>query len=93
MLSSLLSALEQSPSQPVQAALARAVGEIGDKRAVAALERIARDQSRDDQSRGRAVFALGMIGQAADQAWSAELKRGYNFTVATPALTELMRMY
>jgi HEAT repeat protein len=92
-LDTLLGALEKSPSQAIQAVLAQAIGEIGDKRAVPALERIARDTKRDDLSRSRAVFALGMIGQVADHAWNADLKRAYNFTVATPAMTEILRMF
>jgi len=88
----LVKALGESRSVTVRGTLARLIGELGDARALEGLMRIAGDPTKSDRARGRALAALGMLGQPGDLAWNAPLKRGFNYAAATPAVADVLRL-
>ena len=64
----LLETFTKTGSHAAQATLARVIGEIGDRRAIAPLMELAGNTKIDRWTRRRAIAALGMIGQAEDEA-------------------------
>jgi HEAT repeat protein len=89
----LVDELGNSGSELTRAALTRALGEIGDRRAIAGLIALAGDARRPDALRERAVAALGIIGRRADRSWTLPLRRGVNVAAATPVLRDLLTIF
>ncbi len=89
----LVAVFEKTPSAAVRAGLARALGEIGDREAIAGLSRVAQDPQRDNPARERALAALGVMAQADDVAWNAPLKHAVDPAAATPSLKLLLGLF
>jgi HEAT repeat protein len=89
----LVAALERTSSEPVRAALTRAIGELGDKEVLPELARIALDRGLGLAARERALAALGLLGQDADRPWTADLRRAGNLAAATPTLQMVTALF
>ena len=89
----LVETLATTASQDAKRALARVLGELGDRRALPTLIRVARDKDADVWTRRRALGAIGMIAQPDDHAWTTSFKRGVNWTAATPTLREILSLF
>ncbi len=89
----MVAAFGQTRSSSVRAALARALGEIGDKRSIAGLRNLALDPTRDGPSREHAVGALGVLAQASDVAWNAPIKHALHPGGTTPSLALLLELF
>jgi HEAT repeat protein len=77
-----------------KAALAQALGFIGDQRAVDALVRLAHDKETEGMmsvARDRAVLALGLLADAGTAAWRVRLAHGANYRAETESLTNAER--
>ena len=92
-LDAFLDVLASTPSQDAQAVLSRVVGELGDRRALPRLVKLAGDPATDTWTRRRALAAIGMIAQASDVAWVTTYQRGVNYPIATPTLRILQVLY
>lgn len=89
----LVAAMEKSRSPGVRAVLAKALGEIGDRRALVGLRELALDHRSDDATRGRALAAIGVTLQGDDVEWQTQLQRGYNLSVVTPSLGRVFQLF
>ena len=69
------------------------IGEIGDKRAIPPLSKMAEDPARESLTRAGAVAALGMIGEPRELRWTYPIRRGYNFSIAPPTLAEVLDLF
>ncbi len=93
LIDPLVETLATTASNEVKAALARVVGELGDRKALPALVRIASDTKADVWTRRRALGAIGMIAQESDHAWTTSFQRGVNFPQATPTLRAVLSLF
>ena len=93
VVTELVDALGNVHSFRVKGAIARVIGEIGDKRALLPLMNMARDKKADTWTRRRALAALGMIAEDADQGWTARFRRGANLRYATPTLRQVLGIF
>jgi len=82
----LVEALRTTQSQSTQAALARALGQIGDGRAFDPLLALARDKASPGGTRAFAAIALGMLAERHDLPWYVPLSRDRNYLAVTPTL-------
>jgi HEAT repeat protein len=82
----LVDALRSTQSQSSQAALARALGQIGDARAFDPLLALARDHGSPSGTRAFAAIALGMLAERHDLPWHVPLARDRNYLAVTPTL-------
>jgi HEAT repeat protein len=82
----LLEALRSTQSQSTQAALGRALGQIGDVSSVDPLLALARDKSAPGGTRSFAAIALGMLAERHDLPWHVPLARDRNYLAVTPTL-------
>ena len=73
--------------------MTRVIGELGDRRAVEGLRRIASDASHDVATRQSAIGALGILAQEGDLPWSSELRRGYNEVAMTDSMGIVVRIF
>jgi HEAT repeat protein len=73
--------------------LARALGEIGDRRAVDGLSALAFDARHDDPTRERALAALGVVAQRGDSAWNAPLRHALFLGETTPTLQFVSELF
>ncbi|MGE0191034.1 MAG: HEAT repeat domain-containing protein [Planctomycetota bacterium] len=89
----LVQALQATKSQPVQTALARVLGELGDRRALPALLEVAGDAKADDWTRHRAIGAIALIAQPEDRAWVRTFQPLLDPTRATPTVRALLSLY
>lgn len=92
-VSELVSVLKDGNDDSVRAALTRAIGEIGDVTAIDGLVGIATDERQVDMTRARAAAALGLTAQESDASWIELVKRGYNDSIATPSLREVLNLF
>lgn len=93
MLEPLVDALVTTGSANARTALARVVGEIGDRRALPKLTALSSDEKAGTWNRIRAIAAIGMIAEEADHAWVTAFQRGANFPHATPTLRVVHALY
>ena len=93
LVDELVGALQSARSEPVRAALTRVIGEIGDRSAISTLVKIASDVNQDDMTRGRAIAALGLIGETANPTWTERFKLGANRGAATPTLKAVLSIF
>lgn len=89
----LVAALGVTKSDEVRSEMTRVIGELGDRRAVDGLRRIAADESNDDATRQSAIGALGILAQDGDVPWSSELRRGYNAVAVTDSMSIVVRIF
>lgn len=69
-----------------QAAIARALGFIGDARAITPLGERIRDANQPAMARAYAIVALGILGDHDDLPFSADLQADFNYRAAVPTL-------
>jgi HEAT repeat protein len=93
LVGELVTALHGARSVPVRAALTRVIGEVGDRAAIGALAAIAADTKEDALTRGRAIAALGLIGETSEETWVEPFKRGANRAAATPSLRIVLSIF
>ncbi|MBM4016609.1 MAG: hypothetical protein FJ293_16825, partial [Planctomycetes bacterium] len=86
VIAPMVEALGATRSDAVRAALARALGEIGDRRALEGLSELAFAADRDDPTRERALAALGVLGQRGGVSWNAPLRHALFLGEAPPTL-------
>ena len=89
----LVMALQATKSQPVQTALARVLGELGDRRALPALIELAGNAKEDDWTRRRALGAISLIAQPEDRAWVRTFQPLLDPTRATPTVQALLSLF
>lgn len=70
----------------VQAALASAIGRIGDVRSIHPLRLLLRDEARSVRIRAAAAAALGMLADDDAMPWNAGYAAGTNYRAAPPTL-------
>ncbi len=92
-VSELVRLLRDTGNDGIRGALTRAVGEIGDVTAVEGLLAIAEDERQVDMTRARAVAALGLTAQESDASWIRLVKQGYNDSIATDSLRDLLGVF
>ncbi|MDJ0520599.1 MAG: HEAT repeat domain-containing protein [Planctomycetota bacterium] len=92
-LDMLLDTFATTRSHSSQSILARVLGEIGDREAIRPLLKIAGDRKRDTWTRRRAIAALGMIGQADDEAGVVRYQVGVNYLHATEAVQMVLNLF
>jgi len=81
--------LESAQTLGVSAAVAKALGSIGDESALAPLMKLAADPAKGGIARGFACVALGMICEKTGLPWNASIMADNNFNVAVPAIAEV----
>ncbi|MCB9883000.1 MAG: HEAT repeat domain-containing protein [Planctomycetes bacterium] len=82
----LLELLSKARTTYVHAALARAIGWIGDGRTVTPLIEAARDMDRTGEARAFAIVALGLLGDKEDMPFQAKLAQDVNYFAGTSTL-------
>ncbi|MCP3916326.1 MAG: hypothetical protein GY711_12285 [bacterium] len=87
----LLERLEKTEVETTRGAVASALGFIGDERSVDRLVALMLDDERSDETRERAVRALGFAADPAYVPWRAALARNANYRASTPTLTSSER--
>lgn len=90
ILPKLLDELAESGAQTTQEALARAIGRIGDRRALAPLVALIEDEGRTDLHRAVAADALGAVVERELLPWRSELSRNLNYLATTPTLLRVL---
>ena len=93
LVGSLAETLATTRSAEAKAALARVIGELGDRTVLPALARVAADEKADVWTRRRALGAIGMIAEEEDHAWTRAFHRGANYTAATPTLRTILALF
>lgn len=93
VIAPMVEALSSTRSDAVRGSLARALGEIGDRRSLEGLEAIAFDPARDDPTRERALAALGVAAQRGDVAWNAPLRHALFLGTTTPTLQLVCELF
>jgi len=86
VVGTLLDVLGRTNQHATSVSVARTLGRIGDREAIAALAAIARDAGRSPSSRGMACVALGLLGERSDLPWNASLKETRNDAARVDAL-------
>ncbi len=86
VIAPMVDALEATRSDATRGALARTLGEIGDRRAIAGLSALAFDPQQDELTRERAMAAIGVLGQPDDVAWNAPLRHALHPGQSVPTL-------
>jgi len=82
----LTTKLERASSLAAQAAIAQALGRIGDSRAFDPLLAMLVDRQLTDRARAFAAVALGLIAERDELPWGAVLSVGCNYVAAPPTL-------
>ena len=95
---SMLALLEEHDDAPTRAALARALGAVGDERSLDALEALFRDEEAEPAVRTSVAVALGFLADSRDLPWRALLATGTNyiacpFTVTNPQRTGVLDLH
>ena len=93
VVKTLAEELATTSSGEAKVAIARVLGELGDRSVLTALIRVAADEKADTWTRRRALGAIGMIAEEDDHAWTTEIRRGVNFPVATPTVRIVLRLF
>jgi len=78
--------LERATSLAAQAAIAQALGRIGDPRAFEPLLALLEDGRKTDRARAFAAVALGLIAERDELPWGTVLSVGCNYVAAPPTL-------
>ena len=86
---SLIEAIESDPPQWVRAQITAALGQLGDIEAVDTVLAIARDRSRDEETRALSVSSLGLLGDPEARPGLLRLTRDANYFALTEALAEV----
>ncbi|MEZ6010219.1 MAG: HEAT repeat domain-containing protein, partial [Planctomycetota bacterium] len=89
----LIEAMRTSTSDMVESAVARAIGEIGDRRALRPLMEVASDESVGRSARRRAISALALLAEPRSEPWVRTYQRVLDANRSTPALDILLRIY
>lgn len=84
----LVGELERATSLSSQAAIASALGTIGDARAIAPLLALLRDGEKTDRARAFAAAALGIVGDKEPYPFNSKLARIAVWGAATATLTD-----
>jgi len=87
----LVDALERSSSIASQAALATALGFIGDRNAIPALIELLENEEMTPKGRAFAAVALGLVGDQSDLPWNSAIARNINYTANTLTLNDNSR--
>jgi HEAT repeat protein len=88
VVETLVAKLEKSESIEEQAAIAQALGFLGDKRSIAALSELMLDTDAGYvKSRDNAVIALSFLADSQMTSWRSLLSHGCNYRAETPTLT------
>ena len=82
----LLKILEESKTLAVQAAVATALGFIGDQRSVEPLVAMMKDANLTDLARGFAAVALGMMADKEEFPWNSKISVSVNYRAFTRTL-------
>ncbi|MBL8843996.1 MAG: HEAT repeat domain-containing protein [Planctomycetes bacterium] len=80
-------------SDVVRSALARALGEIGDRRALPALVEFAFDPAQSYVDRERAIASLGVAAQRSDSTWNESIRHAVFQGEVTPTLQFLGELF
>lgn len=80
-------------SDVVRTALARALGEIGDRRALPALAEFAFDPAQSYVDRERAIASLGVAAQRSDSTWNESIRHALFQGEVTPTLQFLGELF
>ena len=86
VVTTLLDVMARVETHSVSFSVARVLGRIGDRQAIATLAAIARDGQRQPSTRGMACVALGLLGEPGELAWNASLKETRNDAARVDAL-------
>jgi HEAT repeat protein len=76
----------------LQTALARALGELGDERALPELAALARNPEQSAWTRALALAAVARIVQD-EPDWSLEVQRAYNATITPPSIERVLHLF
>ena len=79
--------LEDAKTLTTQAAIASALGFIGDKRSVDPLVEMLKDSSKTGAARGFAAVALGIVAEREPLPWNAKYSVDTNYRANTTTLT------
>ncbi|MFG0317521.1 MAG: HEAT repeat domain-containing protein [Planctomycetota bacterium JB042] len=82
--------LADSKSLGDTAAIAKALGNVGDRSAILPLLKLAQTRDRPGLARGFACVALGLIGEKTPLPWNARVTTGSNYLAAFYAQSEIM---
>lgn len=80
--------LRDAGSTAEMAALAQALGRIGDRRSIEELQRMAGDKQLSSLARAFAAAALGSVGDKDELPWNACLAVDVNYAAAVETLTD-----
>ena len=83
----LVDSLDRSTALSAQAAIAGALGIVGDRTSLVPLVGILEDEDRPDLARGLAAAALGNVCDARLLPWNEPITRDINYRAATETLT------
>jgi HEAT repeat protein len=83
----LVEQLENARGLATQAALARALGFIGDQRSIAPLVGMLASAEHKEGARGFAAVALGIVGDKESLPWNSKLALDLNYRASTATLT------
>ena len=87
----LVRTLEEGTTEYVKSAAAVALGQIGDRRSVAPLARVALDTKRaTDLTRAQAIVALGMIAESGSLPELSRLRADSNYRHAVEVIMEIL---
>lgn len=89
----LLEHLDKAKSYAETARVVRALGRVGDHRAIGPLVRILADKSRSDVARALAAVGIGLIGDPTDPPRLHHFVRDYPIGLTAPALDELLAIH
>ncbi|MFT7486087.1 MAG: HEAT repeat protein [Candidatus Paceibacteria bacterium] len=87
LVGNLVTMLAQAKTLTTQAAIASALGFIGDARSVDPLVEMLHDQSMTAAARGFAAVALGIVADKELLPWNAKFSVNINYRANTPTLT------
>ncbi|MCC6406387.1 MAG: HEAT repeat domain-containing protein [Planctomycetes bacterium] len=83
----LIDMLGRAGAQSSQAAIASALGFIGDTRSVEPLLKFIEDKEKTDGARGFAAAALGIVADKEPLPWNSKISVDINYRANTPSLT------
>ncbi|HUH13014.1 MAG TPA: HEAT repeat domain-containing protein, partial [Longimicrobiales bacterium] len=87
VVADLLAMLEKARALSSQAAIASALGQIGDTRSLEPLAAMLADGTKTDLARAFAAVALGIVCDREDLPWGSELSSGVNYRANPATLT------
>jgi HEAT repeat protein len=84
----LLARMREGDNAAGLAAMAQALGAIGDRRSIEPLQRVAADRTVSGLARAFVAAALGAIGDKDELPWNACLAADVNYAAAVETLTD-----